>query len=166
MRMSDHQKDTEFLKRLIHCEDSETSRQLESRISEAETRERIVRCALAQVAILAALAISGLCYAAILLPDFPQNRSQLILKIFLALALASGISLVTYLGVWIRCRFALNGLRDQCRDFISSALERGWDRLKTIPFPGTVQQPDSVVFRNQATGEDNVLTTAPFRKAV
>jgi hypothetical protein len=163
--MSDHQKDTEFLKRLIHCENSEKSRQLETRISEAETRERIVRCALAQVAILAALAISGLCYAAILLPDFPQNRSQLILKIFLALALASGISLVAYFGVWIHCRFTLNGLRDQCRDFISAALERSWDRLKTIPFPGTVQEADSELSRNQVRGQDNVLTTAPFRKA-
>lgn len=166
MHMSDHQKDTEFLKRLIHCEDSEQSRRLESRICEAETRERIVRSAVAQVAVLAALALSGLCYSAILLPDFPQNRSQLILKIFLALALASGISLLAYLGVWLRCRFTLNGLRDQCRDLVSAAFERGWGHLKTIPFPGTtVQQSDSRMSRNQASRQDDSLTPAQFSKA-
>jgi hypothetical protein len=164
--MNDHQKDTDFLKRLIHYEDSDQSRQLEERISTAEKEERVVRGALGRVALLAGLSLAGMSYAMILLPDFPQNRSQFILKLFLALGLASFISLVTFAGLWVRCRAILDGLYGQCRDLVSAAFERSLKRLYTIPFPRRVQPRDEEVYQNQTVAESEGDTSGRWQKAV
>ena len=164
--MNDRQKDTAFLKRLIHYEDSDESRQLEDRITKAEKEERVVRGALARVALLACLSLAGVCYAMILLPDFPQNRSQFILKLFLVLGLASFISLLTFAGLWVRCRTVLDGLYGQCRDLVSATLERSLKKLYTIPFPRRVPPQDEAVYQNQTAGEPEGDTSAQWQKAV
>jgi hypothetical protein len=153
--MSEHQKHTVFLKHLIQSEDTEACRELEARLCKAEEDERVVRCAIALVGLLTALAIAGLVYSAVLLQDFPHNKSQLALKVFLSLGLASFTCLVTFTGVWIRCRGTLSRLHDECRALLDSALAQGLKSLQTIPFPRTAQRENFSVYQNRtsATGE-------------
>lgn len=128
--MSEHEKETAFLKRLMALDDGAQGRLLEARLAAAERNDRVVRQAMLGVALLLVLALIGLGYSAILLPDFPFNRSQLVLKLFLALGLGSGLCLVAYGCMWIRCRQALNRLRDECRRTLETTLQT---RLQSAP---------------------------------
>ena len=76
---------------------------------------------------LLALAMTGLCYAAIFLVESPQIVSrpaaQLIIKVFCALGLGSLISLVAFLGFGAACRGKLNHRREGCRDLVGKFWE-------------------------------------------
>src|SRR5262245_42239973 len=116
--MSEHHRETAFLKKLIRYDDTDTRCRLEEQIGQAERDERCVRGAACLVGLVAGLAVAGLCYSAVFLPDFPQNRSQIVLKLFCALGLGSLICLVAFLGVWFNYRRLLNQRREDCRKFV------------------------------------------------
>jgi hypothetical protein len=145
--MTERQKETAFLKRLIVCDDCVERRQLETRLLEAEREERVVRRAVVLVALITALSVAGLCYSVILLPDFPYNRSQLPLRLFLVLGLGSCLCLVAYACVWARCRRLLNKLRDECRRLLTVVLEERFLGDRMIRFPRTVKQADLTVYQ-------------------
>ena len=147
--MTERQKETAFLKRLIVCDDHAERRQLEGRLLQAERDERVVRQAVAFVALLTALAVAGLGYSAILLPDFPSNRSQFVLKLFLIIGLGSGLCLMAYGCVWVRCRRLLNKVRDECRRLVTSLLDEQSLREHMIPFPQPVQGQVFPVYQNE-----------------
>ena len=69
-------KDTAFLKQCIGYDDTAERDRLEERIAQDQRNERCVRRAVWLMALLSALAIAGLCYAAVFLEDFPQNKSH------------------------------------------------------------------------------------------
>lgn len=138
--MYDLHKDNASLKRLIHHEDSEAAHQLEERISKAENEEHLVRAALERVAFLAALSVAGVSYTLVLLPDFLQNKSQFILKLFVGVGLASGISLVTFAGLWVRRSAILDEYYRQCRTLISAAFEGNLKQIHPITFPQDREQ--------------------------
>jgi hypothetical protein len=164
--MSEHQKHTVFLRHLIQSEDTEECRQLQARLSKAEEDERVVRCAIALVGLLTALAIAGLVYSAVLMQDFPHNKSQLAFKVFLALGLASFICLVTFTGVWIRCRGILSRLHDECRELVSSALAQGLKSLQTIPFPRTAKHKNFSVYQNRTSVTGESADSLQLQKAL
>jgi hypothetical protein len=163
--MSEHHKHTVFLKRLIHCEETEECRQLEARLGQAEREEHVVRCAITLMAFLTGLSVAGLAYAAVLLPDFPYNKSQFVLRLFLAFGLASLICLVTFAGLWVRCRRILNQLHDECRELVNAALERGYEKLRTIPFPRTVKEQHIALYQNETLAGEGSATAARLQKA-
>jgi hypothetical protein len=147
--MTERQKETAFLKRLIVCDDCAEGRDLEARLLQAERDERVVRQAVGLVTVLTALSLAGLCYSMILLPDFPYNRSQFELKLFLTLGLGSSLCLAAYGCVWARCRRLLNKLRDECRRVLAGMMEERFLRDRMIPFPQTVQRPDLATYENE-----------------
>lgn len=158
--MSEYQKETAFLKRMIALDRGSETRLLEARLSAAERNDRVVRQAMLGVALLLALALAGLGYAAILLPDFPFNRSQLVLKLFLALALGSGLCLVAYACMWLRCRRFLNRLRAECRRALEAALENRCRTADPAACSGAVKGPDWPVYQNETTPAAVSLTRA------
>ena len=121
--MSEHQRNTAFLRQVILYDDSAERHQLEERIAQDQRNERCVRRAVYLVALLTALAIAGLCYSAIFLPDFPQNKSRFIIRIFAILGLASLICLPAFLGYWGAYRRDLDRRREECRRMATQLLE-------------------------------------------
>jgi formate hydrogenlyase subunit 3/multisubunit Na+/H+ antiporter MnhD subunit len=121
--MSDHQRETAFLRRCILYEDTVERHHLEARLTQAERDERCVRGAVWLMSLLTALALAGLCYSALFLADFPQNKSHLTLKVFGALGLGSIISLVAFAGFWGVHRTELDQRREECRRLAARLLE-------------------------------------------
>jgi len=164
--MSEHEKQTAFLKDLIRCEDTEQHRQIEARISQAEQDERVVRCALRLVGVLSALAAAGLCYAVVFTEDWPHQRSSLLLKIFLALGLSSCICLVTFSGAWCWYRAMLNRLQEECRRLMKAELKQQFEFLRGMPFPRAVKEPNIALYRNGTAAVEDSAELPPWSKAV
>ena len=121
--MSDHQRETAFLRQCIHYEDTVERHNLDARLTQAQRDERCVRCAVWLMALLTVLAIAGFCYAALFLADFPQNKSDLALTVFGALGLASLGALVAFTGFWGVHRKELDQRREECRRLAARLLE-------------------------------------------
>jgi hypothetical protein len=121
--MSERQKETDFLKTLIEHNDCEQCRHLRDRIKRAEKDEKCIRCAVYLVALLAMLSLSGLGYAAVLVPQFTRFSSHIATKIFCTFGLGSVICVPIFLGFWLRYRGTTNQIYDECRRFVRTLLE-------------------------------------------
>ena len=94
--MSDHHKQTEFLKHCLRYDESARRKELEQQIARIQRDERCVRRAVWLMAVLTALAVTGLAYPAILLANFPYSVPQSIVNGVCALGVASLISLMAF----------------------------------------------------------------------
>jgi hypothetical protein len=112
-----------FLQHLMHYDDTAERHELEKKILQAQSKERSTRRAVWLMGVLTAMAVVGLGYSAILLEDFPQNKTQLLMRIFYALGLASLISLLVFAGFWLICLGELNEQRERCRRFITRVVQ-------------------------------------------
>ena len=131
--MSDHQRETAFLRQCILYEDTVERHNLDARLTQAQRDERCVRGTVWLMALLSALAIAGLCYSAVFLADFPQDKSHLTLKAFGALGLASLISLLVFGGFWGVHRKELAQRREECRRMAAKLLESRLGGLAVTP---------------------------------
>jgi hypothetical protein len=127
--MSEHQKDTEFLTHLISYDDTDERRILAERIANLQRDERCVRRAIWLMALFAALAVAGICYAAVFLfhpMNLAQFMMQLTIKILCALGLGSLICVLAFHAMCVSYRKELAGTRDECRRLAIRIME---DRL-------------------------------------
>jgi len=138
---SEHQKETAFLRHLILYEDTAERHQLEERIAQIQRDERCVRRAMWVMAVLTFLAVIGLGYAAVLLEDFPQNKSQFIIKIFSALGLGSLISLLAFVCLWMVLREELKRRREECRRIVTKLLQSRLGGPQTGPLAPAIDGP-------------------------
>jgi len=143
--MSDHQRETAFLRQCIHYDDTAERHNLDERLTQAQRDERCVRCAVWLMALLTALAMAGLCYAAVFLADFPQNKSYLTIKVLGALGLASLISLLAFVGFWVVHRRELDHRREECRRLATKLFESRFGKPYTKPLPAVVKDQQNVV---------------------
>ena len=120
--MSEHQKQSNFLKTLLTYDDSEEHRRLRARIDGAEKDERCIRYAGRLVGLVTLLAIAGLGYSAVLLPEFFSNSRNLLVQFFCALGLGSILCLTGFLGLWCYYRAIVNKLHGECRQLVSSLM--------------------------------------------
>ena len=91
--MSEHQKHSAFLKSLLTCDDNAEHQCLQERIARAERDEHCIGCACRLVGLIALLALAGLGYCAVLLPEFFHKARHFYVQFFSALALASALCL-------------------------------------------------------------------------
>ena len=119
----EHQREMTFLRSLMLYDTTKERHQLEEKLERAEQSERCVRRAMFLMAVLAGLSLAGLGYSAILLEDFPQNQSQLVLRVFCAIGLAAVVSFLTFVAFWRIARGALNDERDGCRRLVTKIVE-------------------------------------------
>ena len=122
-RLSDHQREMSFLRHMMLYSETEERHELEAKLTGAEINERSARRAVWLMAVLTGLALAGLGFAAIMLVDFPQNTSQLIIRIFCALGLASLVSLIAFVGYWIISHATLDDRREDCRRLVTRIVE-------------------------------------------
>ena len=122
-RQSGHLMEMSFLRHLMLYDETDEHHQLEEKITHAESRVRSARRAVWLMALLTGLALVGLGYSAVLLEDFPRNRSQFLIRIFCALGLASLVSLLAFIGCWILACGELEHQRDGCRRLVTRIME-------------------------------------------
>ena len=123
--MSKRQKQTAFLKALILHADSEERARLEERIKRAEREELCAWRALWLVCLLAVFSCLGICYSAVLIPEFFNNSSHIIVRVFCGLGLGSLICATAFLAFWMWCRGVMNRVQEDCRRFVMAMLEPG-----------------------------------------
>jgi len=125
--MNEHQKQTAFLRHCLLYDDTAERHKLEARIAELQRDEICVRRAVWLMALFAALAMAGLCYAAVFVPGHPLNMSeytgQLIIKLFCALGVGSLICLLVFLGLGVIYRKELDQRREECRQLAMKIME-------------------------------------------
>ena len=121
--MSEHEKHSAFLKSLLTCDDNAEHHGLQERISRAERDEHCLGCACRLVSLIALLALAGLGYCAVLLPEFFQKARHFYVQVFSALALASVLCLTAFIGLWLWYRSIVNRLHDEGRKFIAALVQ-------------------------------------------
>ena len=121
--MSEHQKQTAFLRQCLLYDDTVEHHKLEQNITQLQGNERCVRRAVFVMALLVALAMAGHCYSATFLTDRRQNMSQFltqfISKVFCVLGLGSlmpGVICGSWSGLSQGAGPAARGMPPACRD--------------------------------------------------
>jgi len=152
--MSEHRKQAEFLKKLVMLEDCPAHRSLCERLVAAERNEKCLLLACRLVGLIALVALAGIGYSAVLLPEFFDNATHIILRFFSALGLGSGLCFAVFLGVWFWYRSNTNRIHDECRRAIAGLLEVRLKTTTTTFYPVLVEVPNLKI------------TTAPARQPV
>ena len=138
--MTQHQKETAFLRQCLLYEDTPERHELEGSLAQLLREERCVRRALFLMVVLAALAATGLGFAAVMSADYPDNTSrfmtQFITKLFSALGLASMISLVAFVGFWFVHRKQLDRRREECRHLAARVIETRLGKPSAVAIRG------------------------------
>jgi hypothetical protein len=117
--MSEHEKETAFLQGVIRYDHTAEHQRLDEEITRLRDHLRVLRRAVFCMVMVSALAVAGLCYAAILSSDYPHNmwRFSRHVGVMLpcALGLASLMCLVGFTGLAAVYRKQLDGLREKAR---------------------------------------------------
>ena len=125
--MSEHQKETAFLRRLISYGDNAQWRELDNRIRQLERDELCLRRAVWIMGLCAALAAAGLCYSVVFLFDHTMNATQFmtqtVIKVLSAVALGSLGCAFAFRGLAIFYRKDLDQHREQCRRLAMELIE-------------------------------------------
>jgi hypothetical protein len=121
--MSDHHKQTEFLKQCLRYDENARRLELEQQITRIQRDERCVWRAVWLMAVLTALALAGLGYPAILLANFPYSAPQSIVNLLCALGVASLVSLLAFVILGMVYRKMLDQRREECRLLVIKLLE-------------------------------------------
>jgi hypothetical protein len=132
-----------FLRHLMLYDDTGECNELEGKIAQGQCKERSARRAVWLMGVLTALAVVGLGYSAILLEDFPQNKTQVVMRIFCALGLASLVSLLAFAGFWLVSLGELNEQRERCRRLVTRIME------SRLGKPVIVSRPEIVRTRSR-----------------
>ena len=131
--MSEHQRETAFLRQCILYDESARRQELEEGITQIQRDARCVRRAVWLMAVLMLLAMVGLGYAAVFLNNFPYNTSQHIINIICALGVGSLISLLAFVGLGMVYRKKLDQRREECRQLVTRLLESRLGKPVTTP---------------------------------
>ena len=119
--MSEYRKQSAFLKELMSlCEDNPAHSALTSRLSSAESSARCSLCACRLVGMIALLAMAGVGYSAVLLPEFFDNTTHVVIRFFTALTLGSTVCFAVFFGLWSWYRNTVNHIHDDCRRIVLS----------------------------------------------
>jgi hypothetical protein len=162
--MSEHRKQSEFLKKLVMHEDSPANRSLCERLAAAERNERCLLLACRLVGLIAAVALAGIGYSAVLLPQFFDNATHVVLRFFSALSLGSALCFVVFLGLWFWYRSHTNRIHDECRHVITAMLEASQKTTSTTFYPVLMNDPN---LKNTTVGDagSSEAALAGLRKA-
>jgi hypothetical protein len=163
--MSEYQKQTAFLKKLVLHEDTPSNRALCERLAAVEKNERALQCASRLVGLIAMLGLAGLCYSAVLLPQFFDNSTHLMIRLCTALSFGSTLCFALFLGLLYSCRYTANRLHAECRVVISKMLAAqlpGFREPTSEPVIGDEPKVKIAVLRHPS--EDPATVRPPLRQ--
>ena len=150
--MSEHRKQSEFLKKLVMHDESLANRSICERLASAERNERCLVLACRLVGVIALVAMAGIGYSAVLLPEFFDNTTHVILRFFSALTLGSALCYLVFLGLWFWYRSHTNRIHGECRQVITVMLEARLKTTTTTFYPVLV---DDSILKITAVGDAN-----------
>ena len=140
--MSEYRKQADFLKRLVLLDDCPAHRSLCERLVAAENSEKCLLLACRLVGLIALVALAGIGYSAVLLPEFFDNATHISLRFFSALSLGSGLCFAVFLGLWFWYRNSTNRIHDECRRVITTMFELRLKTTTTTFYPMLVEDPN------------------------
>ena len=140
--MSEHRKQAEFLKKLVMLEDCPAHRSLCDRLVAAENSEKCLLLACRLVGLIALVALAGIGYSAVLLPEFFDNATHIILRFFSALSLGSALCFAVFLGLWFLHRNSTNRIHEEFRQVITAMLELRLRTTTTTFYPVLMEDPN------------------------
>ena len=144
-RTTERERQSEFLKGLLKDETLECKR-LRQRLQQADQNEHSIRRALVLMVVIAVFAMLGLGYSAVLLPDFFDNATPFLVKLFCALGLGSVLCMVIFGGCWLYYRDAANQVNTDCRNYLGDEA-KGQEIKVDFQRPVTVNQSPAAVYR-------------------
>jgi len=147
--MTERERQTQFLNTLLKDE-TEQSKRLKDRILQAQHNEYCIRRALILMVLVGIFSIVGLGYSAVLLPQFFDNATPLLVKIFCALGLGSLICMLIFGTCWLWYRKASNEINEDCRHHIMEELKQREVKLD-FPKPITVNKSFAELYQNETT---------------
>lgn len=117
--MSEHERETDFVVRILAYDDTAERETLQARMSEMGENERCVRRAACLMLLSTALAVAGLVYVIIIAADFPLDITQLLTRLSAkalgVVALGSLICAVAFVALGLLYRREFNRHREECR---------------------------------------------------
>jgi uncharacterized integral membrane protein len=119
-RATERERQSDFLKSLLTNETEECKR-LQRRLEQAAQNEGSIRRALLLMILIAVVAVVGLGYSAVLMPEFFDNATPLLVKLFCALGLGSVLCMIIFGGCWLHYRKRSNEVNEDCRVFLSDS---------------------------------------------
>jgi len=147
--MSEHDRETDFVIRIIAYDDTSERQTLVERMCRARSDEGCVRRAAYVMLLSTALAVAGLFYAIIFAADFPLDVTQLltrlVIKALSVVALGSLICAVAFVVLGFLYRREFNRHRGECRRLGMKLME---SRLGQPRTPVNNAHPQPAVNRN------------------
>jgi hypothetical protein len=122
-------------------EDTPAHRSLCERLAAAEKNERCLLLACRLVGLVALVALGGIGYSAVLLPEFFDNATHVVLRFFSALSLGSALCFVIFLGMWFWYRSHTCRIHDECRKVITAMWEARLHSTSAPFYPVLVEDP-------------------------
>ena len=123
-------------------DDTKEHRALCDRMLSAEKNERCLLCACRLVGLIALLGLVGIGYSAVLLPEFFDNRTHVVIRFFTALGLGSSLCFGVFLALWFWYRSAANRIHNECRRVITSMLDSQLKTTTATRYTVLVDDPD------------------------
>ncbi len=130
--MSERERNTDFLRRIILFAAPEEHRKLQADISHVRRKQHSVRRAVQLVFLLALISTAAFCYGAVFEENFLRT-SRFITTFICGLGLASLVCLPTFLMLLVKYRRDLNGLLEECRQLTTNVMKYRLGRLGTLP---------------------------------
>jgi hypothetical protein len=166
--MSERQKQADFIKQLLACDDCQEHRHLQEQLAASEKDERCLRRACRLVVVVTMLALAALGYLT-LLPMQESNAriGQVLLNCFQVLALGSGMCLGVFVALVFWQRSVTQRLYEEGRHFITAQVQnRAHTQQPTDVFPTlVVHESDTAMYqvrtptRNSGSAEVITLPT-------
>ena len=140
--INEYRRQAAFLKLLMSYDASCETRALLERLENAEKNERCIFSACILVTLIAFFGLAGLAYSAVLLPQFFDSSTHVVIRLFGALGLGSVLCLLFFVGLWVWYRNAANKIHEECRCIATRMLEtRLLPAMPAAPAAAAVQEP-------------------------
>ncbi len=129
--MTEHERNTDSLRRSILFADPEEHCKLETGISQVRREQRCIQRAVLMMIPLALVCAAAFGYGAVLEDNFPYGESRLVATFICGLGLASAVCLATFLMLLVIYRGKLNRLLEECRQLTAKVMDARLGRLGT-----------------------------------
>lgn len=172
--MNEYRRQSAFLQSLLAYDDSASSHELRERLAAAERNERSLLSACRLVSFFGLFGLFAFGYSAVLVPEFFENSSHLLIRLSSALGLGSVMCLMVFLGLWLWYRAVANRVREECRQSVRQTLDAVLSPQADRGRPVVLHSPHLTVYRKappvQPSGQPqpgNAASAPPegYRKA-
>lgn len=163
--MSEYKKQSAFLKKLMLIEDTAENRALLERLCQVECSEKCLQYACRLVGSIALLGLAGFGYAAVLLPQFFDNSTHLIIRLCSAVGLGSCLCFAIFLALWYSYRRIANRIHSEIRLVILKTLSARFPSATAGCQPVVHDQPQVKIEVLRHAAEFSALLQGDSRKA-